>query len=164
MDLRETHTIGAQRHPWEVARFRFFDAVLARHGVKDRAANVIDVGAGDAWFAAQFLAGMPRGTAITCWDAGYDAEATRDKGDGITRTATKPNEIADVILLLDVLEHVEDDRGFLTSLVRENTRPGSLVLISVPAWSRLFSAHDVYLKHHRRYAPDEGARRRRVSA
>ena len=158
MDLRETHTIGALRHPWEVARFRFFNELLIRHGAHDRPARVIDVGSGDAWFAAKFLAGMPRGTDMVCWDAGYDAEATRDKGDGIVRTATKPEGVADLILLLDVLEHVDDDHGFLRALVRENTRPGSLVLVSVPAWQPLFSAHDVYLKHHRRYSPAQGAR------
>ena len=55
--------------------------------------------------------------------------------------------------MLDVLEHVEDDFAFLDALVRDNTHPESIVLVSVPAWSSLFTAHDTELKHFRRYSP-----------
>ena len=158
MDLRETQTIGVRRHPWEVARFRFFYEVLRRHGLTEHPARIVDVGAGDAWFAAQLLARMPPKTEMVCWDTNYDEAATKSTEGGIVRTATKPSGLADVVLLLDVLEHIDDDRGFLTSLVRENARPGARVLVSVPAWGPLFSAHDVYLKHFRRYSPEEGAR------
>ncbi|NBC24746.1 MAG: hypothetical protein GVX78_03930, partial [Bacteroidetes bacterium] len=60
--------------------------------------------------------------------------------------------IPDIILLLDVIEHIEDDKAFLTYLknsgvVGAETR----LLITVPAYQKLFSSHDVYLKHYRRY-------------
>src|SRR5258708_7275348 len=128
MDLREEQVTGAVRHPWEVARFRFFSEVLRRHHLSDRAARVIDVGAGDAWFARQLLGQMPPGADMVCWDVGYDDASTQKRDNGIVRTAKKPTERADILLLLDVLEHVDDDVDFLTTLVRENTRPGSRVL------------------------------------
>jgi hypothetical protein len=55
--------------------------------------------------------------------------------------------------LLDVLEHIEDDRGFLGELVREKLAPEGQVLISVPAWPALYARHDAVLAHHRRYTP-----------
>jgi hypothetical protein len=57
------------------------------------------------------------------------------------------------VLLLDVLEHVEDDAPFLRELVTENVVDGGHVLVSVPAWPALYSSHDARLRHHRRYTP-----------
>jgi SAM-dependent methyltransferase len=55
-------------------------------------------------------------------------------------------------LVLDVLEHVEDDAGLLASL-GGLTRPGGHLLISVPGWPALYGTHDRQLRHHRRYLP-----------
>jgi SAM-dependent methyltransferase len=57
---------------------------------------------------------------------------------------------ADLVLLMDVIEHVEDDFQFLSS-VASALRPGAHVLITVPAHPELWSAHDVASQHWRRY-------------
>jgi SAM-dependent methyltransferase len=56
----------------------------------------------------------------------------------------------DVITLLDVLEHLDDDLGGLREL-RSLLRPGGLLLLTVPAYRWLWSEHDVVLHHRRRY-------------
>jgi SAM-dependent methyltransferase len=56
----------------------------------------------------------------------------------------------DLITLLDVLEHIEDDLGALRGL-RRVARPGGFLLITVPAYPRLWSAHDELNRHYRRY-------------
>ena len=56
----------------------------------------------------------------------------------------------DQILLLDVLEHIEDDKGFLELLYRKLTKDGKL-LITVPAFMCLWSSEDVSAGHFRRY-------------
>lgn len=56
----------------------------------------------------------------------------------------------DLVVALDVLEHIDDDRATLRTLL-EMTRPGGQVLITVPAVKRLWGAHDVRLGHVRRY-------------
>jgi hypothetical protein len=163
MDLREAQEEGAARHPWEVARFRFFEEVLhdaAQVGSASESLQILDVGSGDSWFSRSLLPGLPAGSRIECWDAEYterDLAQTFAGVSGLTRTAKKPDTRADVLLLLDVLEHVENDFAFLDSLVRENTQAGSIVLVSVPAWNGLFTAHDTQLKHFRRYSPSSGA-------
>jgi hypothetical protein len=39
--------------------------------------------------------------------------------------------------------------------VLKSAAPGARVLVSVPAWSALWSAHDVALAHRRRYSPEQ---------
>lgn len=154
MDLREASHTGP-RHPWEVARFRFFADRLQRASVLDRRVDVLDVGAGDAWFATQLLGKLPAGSEITCWDNGYP-EAEEQRAPGLRLVHQQPSVKADVVILLDVLEHVEHDVSFLESIVRKNTHPGAHVLISVPAWQSLYTSRDEYLSHHRRYSPAQG--------
>ena len=94
---------------------------------------------------------------IVCWDTGYTPELLASSelrdGKGIQLVVDRPRTSFDLILLLDVLEHVADDRQLLGTLVRENLTAGGHALISVPAWPLLFSSHDVRLHHYRRYTP-----------
>jgi SAM-dependent methyltransferase len=57
---------------------------------------------------------------------------------------------ADVALLLDVIEHVDDDGPALKAAHRA-LHPGGWVVVTVPAFPWLWSAHDVVLGHRRRY-------------
>lgn len=57
---------------------------------------------------------------------------------------------ADVVTLLDVLEHQEDDHAFLDGLL-QRMRPGSRLVVTVPALAVLWSPWDVQLGHFRRY-------------
>jgi glycosyltransferase involved in cell wall biosynthesis len=56
----------------------------------------------------------------------------------------------DTILCLNVLEHVEDDRGALRRL-RATLAPGGRLLLLVPAHQALYGAIDRAIHHHRRY-------------
>ena len=60
------------------------------------------------------------------------------------------NRRFDVVLLLDVLEHVEDDRAELASAAAA-LAPGGKMVVTVPANPRLWSDHDKRNGHHRRY-------------
>jgi SAM-dependent methyltransferase len=57
---------------------------------------------------------------------------------------------ADVVLLLDVVEHLEDDVAGLHG-ARSALRDDGLLIVTVPACPSLWSAHDVELGHRRRY-------------
>ena len=61
---------------------------------------------------------------------------------------------ANLLLLMDVLEHVPDDSLFFSELLAQ-AKPGSYLLITVPADMTLWSQHDVSFGHHRRYDPDQ---------
>lgn len=58
------------------------------------------------------------------------------------------------LLLLDVLEHIEDDGAFLRTMYRK-LAPGGRVLLTVPAFQRLWSSEDDEARHYRRYRLEE---------
>jgi SAM-dependent methyltransferase len=156
VDLVELPDHFVRRHPWEETRFEFFFRVLAGRSLLDTTAAVLDVGAGDAWFAEQ-LAARSALDRIVCWDPAYTREflATRrpHQAARVELSAEQPAGRFDLLLLLDVLEHVNEVDVFLDTLVRDNLTPGGHVLINVPAWPSLFSSHDVRLRHYRRFTP-----------
>ncbi len=57
----------------------------------------------------------------------------------------------DLIAVLDVVEHIEDDVAALKAM-GECLKPGGKILITVPAHQWMWSAHDVVNHHHRRYS------------
>jgi len=60
----------------------------------------------------------------------------------------------DIVTMVEVLEHVEDDISALSD-IRRLMRPGGLVIITVPAFGLLWSRRDVHLHHKRRYTKRE---------
>ena len=73
------------------------------------------------------------------------------------RAAGVPDGAYDLIALLDVLEHVDGDRESLESIAAK-LAPGGRILVTVPAYQWMWSAHDVAHHHKRRYSK-QGLRR-----
>ncbi|WP_010161488.1 class I SAM-dependent methyltransferase [Sphingomonas sp. PAMC 26617] len=57
----------------------------------------------------------------------------------------------DLIAVLDVVEHIEDDVAALRAMAA-CLKPGGKILVTVPAHRWMWSAHDVVNHHHRRYS------------
>ncbi|UIF86867.1 bifunctional 2-polyprenyl-6-hydroxyphenol methylase/3-demethylubiquinol 3-O-methyltransferase UbiG [Cupriavidus sp. UYPR2.512] len=62
-----------------------------------------------------------------------------------------PEHSFDLVCLLDCLEHIADDAGSLDCAARL-LKAGGAVFLTVPAYQWLWSAHDVFLHHQRRYS------------
>lgn len=67
----------------------------------------------------------------------------------------------DLVVMTDVLEHLDDEAGSLAAL-HARLRPGGWLLMTVPALPFLWSDHDATHHHRRRY--QAGELRRRVVA
>jgi SAM-dependent methyltransferase len=167
VDLCECASLVVNRHPWERARANFFARLVrhtfARHGPL----RCLDVGCGDGWLARQLHPHLPPGSTIVGWDVALNDEriAMQSVGlpDAVRFTRHTPQGAFDLILSLDVFEHVEDDVGFMRQLVADHLFAGGALLCSVPACPALFSHHDRNLRHFRRYRPRDCADRLRNS-
>jgi len=144
MDLREIRAGNANRHPWEIARASAILSVIPK-GQHDR---IVDVGAGDLYFLERF---RERYTGdVFAVDPGYMA---LEDAQGITLLKSLdqiPSSTMDIGFLMDVLEHEEQD-GNLLAEATQKIKPGGLMIITVPAYPSIFSPHDQFLGHIRRY-------------
>jgi hypothetical protein len=120
-------------------------SLLARHAGTTR---YVDVGAGDLYFAKRLraLTAAP----IYAVDVNYTERASEDQIMVCTDLSQVPSRSIDVALLMDVLEHVADDLALLRAVDRVLAPAGGM-LVTVPAHGFLWSDHDVFLGHHRRY-------------
>ena len=148
MDLKEEDILGADigRH-WY---YRSKAAALRRMVGGLGARRILDIGAGSGFFSRRLLA-ETTATAALCIDIG-DAADRDDSIDGkpvLYRRDTGPTD-CDLVLMMDVLEHVDDDRGLLRDYAGK-VPSGAHILATVPAFRFLWSGHDVFLEHKRRY-------------
>ena len=60
------------------------------------------------------------------------------------------NDCFSLVTCLDVLEHLDHDKELLAEMIRV-CEEGGHVLVTVPAFNRLWSPHDSVLHHRRRY-------------
>ena len=59
----------------------------------------------------------------------------------------------DLVILSEVLEHLDQPVESLKT-IRRILRPGGRCIITVPAWPALWSSHDVFYGHKKRYTPN----------
>ena len=74
------------------------------------------------------------------------------RGDGLALPVA--DNALDGALALDIIEHFDDDLAVCRELLRA-LKPGADLVLSVPAWPSLWSPHDEFLHHKRRYRPAE---------
>ena len=154
MDLKERLAGDERRHPWELARARSYRKLIAAHTNLAGVRSVLDIGAGDGWFASDIRGDLAEPATVVCWDINYRSEDLATPiGPGISRTRDRPVGPFDVVVALDVLEHIASDEAFLADVIVPSIGPGGVGLLSVPAHPRLFSDHDRMLEHERRYRP-----------
>jgi hypothetical protein len=144
MDLREKMT-RSKRHPWELSRARCVLNIIKQYHLSAAA----DIGAGDRFFTRQLASVIPG--AVYAVDTGYAEKAAPVDGiHCLNDIAGLPELTGGGVILMDVLEHIKNDAVFLQSIL-EKIPQGGLIFITVPAFQFLFSAHDEFLKHYRRY-------------
>jgi hypothetical protein len=144
MDLREK-TANTNRHPWELSRADCILNIVKKY----RLSAACDIGAGDRFFTSKLLPFVEG--AVYAVDTEYAENAVVIDGiDCRNDISAIPELMGGGIIMMDVLEHIKNDNSFLTSVLRKISR-GGLVFVTVPAFQSLFSGHDIFLKHYRRY-------------
>jgi len=146
MDVKEEAILGPDiaGHWYYRSKGRALRAFLERPP-----RSILDVGAGSGVFSRLLLdAGAIE---ATCVDPAYATERQeRHHGKPINFLRQVEHSAADLVLMMDVLEHVDDDAGLLRHYA-DLVERGTPILITVPAFQSLWSGHDVFLEHKRRY-------------
>jgi len=148
MDLKEEDILGAGiGSHWY---YRSKAAALRRAVGPLAPKRLLDVGAGSGFFSRHLLERTATESAL-CVDIGYPADRDdRVAGKPVRyRRDTGPTD-CDLVLMMDVLEHVDDDRGLVRHYAGK-VPDGAHFLVTVPAFEFLWSGHDVFLEHKRRY-------------
>lgn len=156
MDLIEK-TDSNYRHPWELARLDVVNDLIKSKINTFKNKNILDLGCGDLFFIKEF-AKNKIATNFYAVDTAFDSNFISKNDEKRLKLFQNFNEISekelvfDVIFLMDVLEHIKDDLSFLSNLVAsEMVNKDTIFIITVPAFQTLFSSHDHFLKHYRRY-------------
>lgn len=163
MDLLEENNSESHgsRHFWELAKVKFLLKITAQY--LNDSENIIDIGCGDCFIVSEFARRYPSRNF-----AAVDQALTQEAASQIAarlahdqlpvRIFNSPDELwskfnADTVFMFDVLEHIKDDAEYLKKLIaRQEFAAGGLLCLTVPAYQQLFSAHDRFLKHFRRYS------------
>lgn len=139
------------RHWWFVARREIVLGVIASH--VQSGARLLDVGCGTGFFLdrareSYSTAGVdPSSIAL----AMCERRRLEDVKQGsATDLSSLHGERFDLVTLLDVIEHVDDDISALQA-ARATLVPGGHIVVTVPAFQFLWTAHDDLNHHRRRY-------------
>ena len=140
-------------HWWFTARRRILDGLIERVVKPPSGARILELGAG----TGHNLAMLSRFGEVEASELDPIARelASERLGRPVKEAALPdlsmfPADSYDLIALLDVLEHVPDDKGSLAA-IKTRLKPGGALLLTVPANPWMWSAHDAAHHHHRRY-------------
>lgn len=155
MDLKELESGVDPKKHWyyqskKVPLFRYFKNLAQKQSKK---LTVIDFGSGSGFFAYELFEAYPEYIEdVLLIDIGYtDEELESTKNNSVKKLRYIPKGISDcIVIMMDVLEHIEDDYAILKE-IKSAISSNGYFFITVPAFMSVWSSHDVYLGHYRRY-------------
>ena len=151
-DFYKTYFALEESNWWFRARRNLFFDLLKKYKIS-KTAKIFDFGCGSG-YTVGYLQKL-----------GYDASGTDVSAEAIEFGGSRginnlsvdqdgeirsPEGSFDLILALDVIEHVEDDSRAIRAIERA-LRPGGTAIITVPAYQWLWGVQDDVAHHFRRY-------------
>lgn len=129
------------KHWWYKARKEIIDYQITKFkGNKKENIKILDIGCGPGYF-------------FDIYD-GIGIEAnTLFRNENIINKKIEDVIIKDkfdVILILDIMEHLKVD-DIVKKFIDNNLKDDGIVIITVPAYKKLYSEHDIVNNHYRRY-------------
>jgi SAM-dependent methyltransferase len=143
-----------EKHWWYLGRRQVLADVLRRLDLPTEA-RIFEAGCGTGG-NLELLAGFGTVDALEVNDFARESVLARRKPVRQMFSDRLPDGLAlgdrryDLIAMLDVLEHLDDDLAVLQAL-RPHLAAGGRMLLTVPAYQWLWGPHDVLAHHRRRY-------------
>jgi SAM-dependent methyltransferase len=138
---------------WFRAKREIIIDLIERYSPDKQHPNILDIGCGCGYTMLELSRKFENVKGIDISDKAVDFCLTRGVN---VQKALFPEEIPfsetvfDIIIMSDVLEHIENDRKALEKAL-EILKPGGMILLTVPVHPFLWSKHDDFLHHKRRY-------------
>ena len=143
-----------QRHWWYRARRAILADLIRREAMPPKDGRILEIGCGTG-HNLDMLGKFGRLDAIELDD---ESRALAEKRFGRKIVSARLPELAgiadgeyDLIVALDVIEHIDDDSGAIAAIAPKLKRGGKFVM-TVPAHPWMWSAHDAVNHHKRRYS------------
>lgn len=143
-----------EKHWWHIAKRRTVKKVIEKYN-KIVKPKILDIGCG----AGKSMEELQKIGVVYGLDSSKQAinyclkRGLRNLKLGKAENTNLSSNYFDIITLLDVLEHTDDDLALKE--MRRILKRGGLLIITVPAFSWLWSRWDEILHHRRRYSKDE---------
>jgi SAM-dependent methyltransferase len=140
-------------HWWFVARREILFSLLRTRIHLPDDAEILDVGCGTG-ATLQALSQRYKAFGIDPSSLAIDQCRARGLANAAVGTLEEfpfPGKSFDLIAMLDVIEHIDDDVAAL-QLAKKLLKDGGHILLTVPAFQFLWSKHDEINQHKRRYA------------
>ena len=158
MDIREVNNFeGIEEevnHWWIRTRFNYINEIIKYYNSNN--INIVEYGCGTCNNIYYLLKRSPHSSIIKSI-IGIDPNLTNleipDWAIGsncMLKNSFPSSSKADIVIAMDVLEHIQDDYSALKEW-KQALKPNGLLLISVPAFQHLWSSHDIFLGHYKRY-------------
>jgi 2-polyprenyl-3-methyl-5-hydroxy-6-metoxy-1,4-benzoquinol methylase len=148
-------------HWWFQARRRIVWSLVERYlaNTRQERLKVCELGCGTGGNLAP-IAGRHDVVGVECAPEGVKlarrALGNRVKFGSLPNEINLPPESFDLVLLTDVLEHIERDAASAATAMRL-LRPGGIIVATVPAYQWLYSPRDTHHHHFRRYGKNQFA-------
>lgn len=140
---------------WWFAGRRLIASKIMKKYCRSTGGHILDFGSG----FGGMLQVLSRFGSVSAFEPNDEAREVAE-GRGYSKVFSNVDEaLADndhysAIALFDVVEHIEDDKGFITR-AHKNLSAGGKIIITVPAFQWLWSNHDIEHNHFRRYSKKE---------
>jgi SAM-dependent methyltransferase len=143
-----------QRHWWYRARREILSDLIRREAALPKGSLILEVGCGTG-HNFEMLGQFGHVDAIELDDDSRSLAEQR-LGRSISTSplpalAGIPDRHYDLIVALDVIEHIDDDKAAVAAIAGK-LKPGGKFVMTVPAHPWMWSAHDTVNHHKRRYS------------
>lgn len=149
-EIQALHRLEAE-HWWYENRRKILQAILEG---RSKSIRILDLGSASG-SNTLFIKGLGFDSVLSVEQSRYGCNLQRERGIPVIEAdickLPFDDESYDLIVCMDVIEHIKEDVDALHEMHRVLVKDGE-ILISVPEDPRLWSKHDLAVKHFRRYS------------
>lgn len=146
-----THRVEKE-HWWFRVRYKLLLMLIRKYSKNNKELQILDIGCGTGYISKLIA---PLGVIFSVDPSEAAMQVCRSQGlkNLYLGTADKLpflDDHFDLVIALDVLEHVKDDKQAVNEIYRV-LKPDGILICFVPAFMSLWSEQDDILMHYRRY-------------